>query len=119
WAPSPAWAPSISCSDTPAIPTTRRACSAAASSPPAAAATGCSRSGDGRFCYHRPVARVFLLNPPSPEPVRTPLLAFCHLASSLRAGGHQVALLDASAPFAPRDPDEIAARIGAFAPDLV
>ena len=65
------------------------------------------------------MARVFLLNPPSPEPVRTPLLAFCHLASSLRAGGHQVALLDASAPFAPRDPEEIAARIVAFAPDLV
>jgi radical SAM superfamily enzyme YgiQ (UPF0313 family) len=62
------------------------------------------------------VARVFLLNPPSPEPVKTPLLSFCHLAASLRAGGHEVALLDASAPHAPRD---ISARIAAFAPDLV
>jgi radical SAM superfamily enzyme YgiQ (UPF0313 family) len=62
------------------------------------------------------VARVFLLNPPSPEPVKTPLLSFCHLAASLRRGGHEVALLDASAPFAPTD---LAARIAAFAPDLV
>ena len=65
------------------------------------------------------MARVFLVNPPSPEPVRTPLLSFCHLASSLRAAGHEVALLDASAPFAPTDHGEIAARITAFAPDLV
>ncbi len=65
------------------------------------------------------MARVFLVNPPSPEPVRTPLLAFCHLAASLRAAGHEVALLDASAPFAPHDHATIAARIAAFAPDLV
>jgi radical SAM superfamily enzyme YgiQ (UPF0313 family) len=62
------------------------------------------------------VARVFLLNPPSPEPVKTPLLSFCHLAASLRRGGHEVALLDASAPRAPKDLTE---RISAFAPDLV
>jgi anaerobic magnesium-protoporphyrin IX monomethyl ester cyclase len=65
------------------------------------------------------MARVFLVNPPSPEPVRTPLLSFCHLAASLRAGGHEVALHDASAPHAPRTHGEIAARITAFAPDLV
>jgi radical SAM superfamily enzyme YgiQ (UPF0313 family) len=65
------------------------------------------------------MARVFLVNPPSPEPVRTPLLSFCHLAASLRAGGHDVAVLDASAPHAPRDHAEIATRIAAFAPDLV
>jgi len=65
------------------------------------------------------MARVFLVNPPSPEPVRTPLLAFCHLAASLRAGGHEVALLDASAPHAPHGHAEIAERVRAFAPDLV
>jgi radical SAM superfamily enzyme YgiQ (UPF0313 family) len=65
------------------------------------------------------MARVFLVNPPSPEPVRTPLLSFCHLASALRAGGHEVALLDASAPFAPHDHASIRARIAAFAPDVV
>jgi anaerobic magnesium-protoporphyrin IX monomethyl ester cyclase len=65
------------------------------------------------------MARVFLVNPPSPEPVRTPLLSFCHLAASLRAGGHEVALVDASAPHAPHEHDEIAARIAAFAPDAV
>jgi radical SAM superfamily enzyme YgiQ (UPF0313 family) len=65
------------------------------------------------------MARVFLLNPPSPELVRTPLLSFCHLAASLRAAGHEVALLDASAPFAPKDADEIARAIAPFEPDLV
>src|SRR5262249_27863507 len=67
----------------------------------------------------RPMARVFPLTPPSPEPVKTPLLAFCHLASSLRAGGHDVALLDASTLHAPRDPEAIEERIVAFAPDVV
>ena len=61
------------------------------------------------------MARVFLVNPPG-EPVKTPLLSFCHLAASLRAGGHEVALLDAAAPYAPRD---VRARVAAFAPDLV
>ena len=65
------------------------------------------------------MARVFLVNPPSPEPVRTPLLSFCHLAAALRAGGHEVALLDASATYAPRAHDEIARRIVEFRPDLV
>jgi len=65
------------------------------------------------------MARVFLVNPPSPEPVRTPLLSFCHLAASLRAGGHEVALLDASAPHAPCSHAAIRARIAAFGPDLV
>jgi radical SAM superfamily enzyme YgiQ (UPF0313 family) len=65
------------------------------------------------------MARVFLVNPPSPEPVQTPLLSFCHLAASLRHAGHEVALLDASAPHAPKDHAAIAARIEAFAPDLV
>lgn len=65
------------------------------------------------------MARVFLVNPPSPEPVQTPLLSFCHLAAALRTGGHEVALLDASAPFAPRDHEAIVAMVAAFAPDLV
>jgi len=65
------------------------------------------------------MARVFLVNPPTTEPVRTPLLSFCHLAASLRASGHEVGLLDASAPRAPRDTADIRARIEGFAPDLV
>jgi radical SAM superfamily enzyme YgiQ (UPF0313 family) len=65
------------------------------------------------------MARVFLVNPPSPEPVKTPLLSFCHLAASLRAAGHDVALYDASAPFASKDHAEIRARVAAFEPDLV
>ena len=62
------------------------------------------------------MTRVFLINPPSPEPVKTPLLSFCHLAASLRAAGHEVALIDGSAPDAPRD---LRARVDAFEPDLV
>jgi radical SAM superfamily enzyme YgiQ (UPF0313 family) len=65
------------------------------------------------------MARVFLVNPPSPEPVRTPLLSFCHLAASLREAGHEVALLDASAPHAPSAHDEIADRVLRWEPDLV
>jgi radical SAM superfamily enzyme YgiQ (UPF0313 family) len=65
------------------------------------------------------MARVFLINPPSPEPVRTPLLSFCHLAASLRAAGHEVALLDASAPHAPSSHTAIAELAARFEPDLV
>jgi len=65
------------------------------------------------------MARVFLLNPPTPEPVRSPLLSFCYLASALRRAGHEVAVYDASAPHAPSDDDAIRARLAAFAPDLV
>jgi len=46
-------------------------------------------------------------------------LSFCHLAASLRAGGHEVALLDASATYAPHSHAEIIARIATFEPDLV
>jgi radical SAM superfamily enzyme YgiQ (UPF0313 family) len=62
---------------------------------------------------------VFLINPPTPEPVQTPLLSFCYLAAALRDRGHEVALLDASAPFAPRDPAVISDLVASFAPTLV
>src|SRR6185295_8899088 len=65
------------------------------------------------------MARVFLVNPPSPEPVKTPLLSFCHLAAALRETGHEVAIYDASTPFAARDHGAIVERVRAFAPDLV
>ncbi len=65
------------------------------------------------------MARVFLLNPPTDEAVRSPLLSFCYLAASLRRAGHEVALLDASAPFAPHDSDELVARALDFEPDLI
>ena len=65
------------------------------------------------------MARVFLINPPSPEPVRSPLLSFCYLAAALERAGHTVGLLDASAIHGITDPDEIARRAEWFAPDLV
>jgi len=51
--------------------------------------------------------------------VRTPLLSFLYLAAAARRAGHEVALLDASAPFAPKDPQQIAERALAFEPALV
>src|SRR5262249_32622765 len=74
---------------------------------------------NGKARYPGLVARVFLVTPRSPEPVRSPLLSVCHLAASLRARGHAVALYDASAPAAARDVDAIAARIDAFGADVV
>ena len=65
------------------------------------------------------MARLFLINPLTDEPVRSPLLAFMYLAASLRRAGHEIALIDGSAPHAPCSPEEIAERVRAFAPDLV
>ena len=65
------------------------------------------------------MARLFLINPPTDETVRTPLLSFLYLAAALRRRGHEVAVLDASAPFAPRDPAAIAAAVLAWKPSLI
>ena len=65
------------------------------------------------------MARVFLINPSTDETVRSPLLSFMYLAASLRRAGHQVALLDASAPHAPHGLEEIVDTALAFEPDLV
>ena len=65
------------------------------------------------------MARLFLLNPPTDETVRTPLLSFLYLAAALRRAGHEVAVLDASAPFAEKDPSAIARRALAWKPSLV
>ena len=65
------------------------------------------------------MARFFLINPPTDETVRTPLLSFLYLGAALRRGGHEVALLDASAPFAPKDHAEIVERALSWGPSLV
>src|SRR5438132_5262855 len=65
------------------------------------------------------MARLFLINPPTDETVRTPLLSFLYLAAALRRAGHEVALLDASAPHAPRDHAAIAVRALQSTPDVV
>jgi anaerobic magnesium-protoporphyrin IX monomethyl ester cyclase len=62
------------------------------------------------------VARLFLINPRTDETVRTPLLSFLYLAAALKRAGHEVDLLDASAPHAPQD---IAAQARARRPDLI
>jgi len=65
------------------------------------------------------MARVFLINPPTDETVRSPLLSFLYLAASLQRAGHQVALADGSAPHGPRTNQELAERALSFAPDLI
>lgn len=62
---------------------------------------------------------MFLVNPPSAEPVRSPLLGFGYLAAGLAARGHAVALVDASAVRGPTDPDEVARRARDFGAELV
>lgn len=65
------------------------------------------------------MARLFLINPPTDETVRTPLLSFLYLGAALRRAGHEVAVLDASAPFAPREPAAIATQVLRWGPSLV
>src|SRR5437762_4336397 len=65
------------------------------------------------------MARLFLVNPSTDETVRSPLLSFLYLAATLRRAGHEVALLDCSAPFAPKEQQEIVDRALSFAPDLI
>ena len=65
------------------------------------------------------MARLFLINPLTDEPVRSPLLAFLYLGASLRRAGHQIELVDSSAPHAPTSAKELAERVRAFNPDLV
>jgi radical SAM superfamily enzyme YgiQ (UPF0313 family) len=65
------------------------------------------------------VARLFLINPPTDETVRTPLLSFMYLAAALRRAGHEVALLDCSAPFGPKEPREIVERAQSWKPSLI
>lgn len=65
------------------------------------------------------MARVFLFNPPTSEPIRTPLLSLAYLASALQRAGHDVGLLDASAVHAPRGEATILGQIRQFGADLV
>lgn len=62
------------------------------------------------------MARLFLINPKTDETVRTPLLSFLYLAAALQRSGHEVALIDGSAPKAPEDLVEAAQK---FKPDLI
>ena len=65
------------------------------------------------------MARLFLINPLTDEPIRSPLLAFLYLAASLRRAGHEVELFDGSASNAPAGTPQLVERIRAFGPDVV
>jgi len=65
------------------------------------------------------MARLFLINPLTDEPIRSPLLAFLYLAASLRRAGHEVELFDGSASNAPAGTPQLVERIRGFGPDVV
>ncbi len=65
------------------------------------------------------MARLFLINPKTDETVRTPLLSFLYLGAALRRAGHEVAVLDASAPLAPHTHAEIVDRARAWKATLI
>lgn len=65
------------------------------------------------------MARIFLLNPPTAEPIRTPLLAFGYLAGALQRAGHTVALYDASGVAARSDDAHLLEVIRIFSPQVV
>jgi anaerobic magnesium-protoporphyrin IX monomethyl ester cyclase len=64
------------------------------------------------------MARVLLINPPSPERLGAPLLGQQYVAASLLAAGHEVKVIDAAARCHHPSPDEIIAAVDAFRPHL-
>ena len=64
------------------------------------------------------MARVLLINPPSPERLGAPLLGQQYVAASLLAAGHEVKVIDAAARYHHPSPDEIITAVEAFRPHL-
>jgi anaerobic magnesium-protoporphyrin IX monomethyl ester cyclase len=65
------------------------------------------------------MARVLLINPPSPEQLGAPLLGQQYVAAALLARGHEVRIIDAAARYFNHDFDWILAEAEAFHPDIV
>ncbi|UCG15198.1 MAG: cobalamin-dependent protein, partial [Phycisphaerales bacterium] len=63
--------------------------------------------------------RVVLLNPPTASPATTVLLNLAYLSAVLKDGGHQVLLLDETAPHRPLTESEVEQRIRAFDPHFI
>ncbi len=63
--------------------------------------------------------RVLLMNPPTAVTSSVPILNLCYLAGVLRSAGHDVFVLDATAPYARRTPAEIAKVIQEYRPDFI
>ncbi len=71
-----------------------------------------------RVTIRRPM-RVLLVNPPSPEPLGSPLLGLQYVAAALLARGHDVRVIDAAARRAPPGDDWVLAAARDMAPDVV
>ncbi|MBI1757077.1 MAG: B12-binding domain-containing radical SAM protein [Fimbriimonas ginsengisoli] len=65
------------------------------------------------------MARVLIINPPSPEQLGAPLLGLQYVASALLAHGCEVKIIDAAARYYEGDFDSIVAEAERFAPDVV
>jgi radical SAM superfamily enzyme YgiQ (UPF0313 family) len=65
------------------------------------------------------MARVLLINPPSPERLGAPLLSLQYVAASLLEGGHQVKVIDAAARHFHPSASEIIRVADQFRPDMV
>lgn len=63
--------------------------------------------------------RVLLLNPPTAAVSREILLNLAYLAAFLRKNGHEVRIIDATAPYKPVCPDGIKKIIAEFKPNFI
>lgn len=65
------------------------------------------------------MARVLLINPPSPEQLGAPLLGQQYVAAALLARGHEVRVIDAAARYFDHSIEWLLAEAEAFRPDIV
>lgn len=64
-------------------------------------------------------SRVILMNPPTAAPSSEILLNLAYLSSTLKQAGHEVLVLDATAPYNQLSEEEIKRRILEFKPDFI
>jgi radical SAM superfamily enzyme YgiQ (UPF0313 family) len=65
------------------------------------------------------MARILLVNPPSPERLGSPLLGGQYIAAALLAGGHEVRVMDCAAKLTQPAPEAVLAEAEAFEPHVV
>ena len=63
--------------------------------------------------------RAILLNPPTAASSTEPFLSLAYLAAVLRQAGHQVKIIDATAPYKTLTEDDVAKEISDFKPDFI
>lgn len=63
--------------------------------------------------------RVLLLNPPTAGVSTLPILNLAYIAAVLRNAGHEVKIIDATAPYKPFTPEQIDRAVADFKPDFI